>query len=167
MKATVAGRVLNYLISKRCFYSLLFIHLFVFSVSVKPAGGESRQKIFSRIECFFFKKEKTKQKKGFDFWSLNQTWNFSVFGYSIRFLMSWLHSLFLSSFQISFFIHNRSNRSLLLEQITKISWQGFSVFLKDTSSRAEPEHEPSRWMKGHEHDQQQQQKKKLRYLLSE
>ena len=33
------------------------------SVSVKPAGGESRQKIFSHIECFFFKKAKTKKKR--------------------------------------------------------------------------------------------------------
>lgn len=71
-------------------------------MSVKPAGGESRQKIFSRIECFFFKKAK-KKKKGFDVWFLNQTtWNFSVFGCFISFLMTWLHSPFLSSYQISF-----------------------------------------------------------------
>lgn len=64
----------------------------------------------------------------------------------------------LASLSISFLISDfifvpdqSSNRSLLLEQITQISRQGFSVLLKDTSSGAESEHEPSRRMKGREH----------------
>lgn len=84
------------------FYSLSFIHLFVFQcLWNQPEVNRDRR--FSHVLNVSFSKRQKKKKKGFDVWFLNQTtWNFSVFGCFISFLMTWLHSPFLSSYQISF-----------------------------------------------------------------